>query len=133
MKQYWNEQELIDQWTLAEEEKELLNQRTDRGRIGCAILLKFLQIEGRFPVYHGESPRLAVDFLSQQLGLAASAWLDFPMKGSSNERARAQIRSYLGFHPATVADAEQLQCYLLEHVVPQDQEVRHLRSAALDW
>jgi len=55
------------------------------------------------------------------------------MKGSSNERARAQIRSYLGFHPVTVVDAEQLQCYLLEYVVPQDQEVRHLRSAALDW
>lgn len=50
MKQRWNEQKLVDQWILTEAEKELLNQRTDRGRIGCAILLKFLQVEGRFPV-----------------------------------------------------------------------------------
>lgn len=133
MKQHWNEQELAAQWTLTEAEKQLLNQRTDRGRIGFAVFLKFLQLEGRFPAYHREVPWLAVDFLAQQLGLTASAWLDFPMKGSSNERARAEIRAHLGFHPITVADAEQLQRYLLEHVVPQDQEVRHLHGAALDW
>ena len=50
MKQHWNEQELVEQWTLTEAEKELLNQRTDRGRMGFAVLLKFLQIEGRYPV-----------------------------------------------------------------------------------
>ena len=133
MKQHWNERELVEQWTLTEAEKELLNQRTDHGRIGFAVLLKYLQIEDRFPIYHREPPALAVDFLAQQLALPASAWLDFSMKGSSSERARAIIRAYSGYHPVTVADAEQLQSYLLQHVVPQDQEARHLRSAALDW
>ncbi len=133
MKRHWNEQELVEQWTLTVTEKQHVNQRTDRGRIGFAVFLKFLQIEGRFPLYHREVPWVAVDFLAQQLGLTGSAWLDFPMKGSSNERVRAEIRACLGFHPVTVADAEQLQHYLLEHVLPQDQEARHLRSAALDW
>ncbi len=40
MKQHWNEQELVEQWTLTAAEKELLKQRTDRGRIGFAVLLK---------------------------------------------------------------------------------------------
>lgn len=133
MKQHWHEQELAEQWTLTEDEQQLLKQRTERGQMGFAVCLKFLQIEGRFPAYHREVPWLAVDFIADQLNLPASAWLDFPMKKGSNERIRAEIRAYLGFHPITLTDTEQLKNYLLTHVVPLNQDTRHIRSAALDW
>jgi hypothetical protein len=40
MKRCWNEQELAEHWTLFEAEAHLLANRTDRCRIGVAVLLK---------------------------------------------------------------------------------------------
>ena len=36
-------------WSLSVEELELLANRTDRSRLGLAVLLNFFQVEGRFP------------------------------------------------------------------------------------
>lgn len=44
MKRCWNEQELVEHWTLCDAEEGLLANRTDRGRIGVAVLLKFFQV-----------------------------------------------------------------------------------------
>ena len=49
MKRHWDEQELAAHWSLAHDEFELVRNRTDHSRIGFAALLKFFQIEGRFP------------------------------------------------------------------------------------
>jgi hypothetical protein len=54
MKQYWSEGELVECWTLTGVERQLSDQRTQRGRLGLAVLLKFFQFEGRFPDYHKE-------------------------------------------------------------------------------
>ncbi len=52
MKQNWTEQELVEFWTLTDSEKQLLEQRTESGRLGYAVLIKFFRIEGRFPLYN---------------------------------------------------------------------------------
>ncbi len=51
MKQRWAPDELINYWTLTPEETNLVNNtsKTDYNRIGCAVLLKHFQIEGKFP------------------------------------------------------------------------------------
>lgn len=54
MKQYWSEGELVEFWTLTDVERQLSDQRTPRGRLGLAVLLKFFQFEDRFPYYHKE-------------------------------------------------------------------------------
>jgi hypothetical protein len=41
MKRCWNEQELIEHWTLFKAEEALLTNRTERERMGVAILLSF--------------------------------------------------------------------------------------------
>ena len=49
MKRCWDEQELMEHWTLFESEEAFFaTNRTDRGRIGVAVLLKFFQFNGRF-------------------------------------------------------------------------------------
>jgi hypothetical protein len=123
MKQNWTERELVEFWTLSDSEKQLLEQRTESGRLGYAVLIKFFQIEGRFPLYNKEAPWSAVDFLADQLNSPASVWLDFPLKGPSSERARSTIRSFLGFRSPTNEDSQQLQAWLTQHIVPLDQDV----------
>ena len=101
--------------------------------MGLAVLLKFFQLEGRFPLYHKEVPLLALDFLADQLGIAVSVWFDFPLKGRNGERARKTIRTFLGFRRATVADSQQIQLWLSQAIVPRDQEPSHLKAAVLEW
>jgi TnpA family transposase len=133
MKQYWSEGELVECWTLTGVERQLSDQRTQRGRLGLAVLLKFFQFEGRFPDYHKEVPLPAVDYVAEQLDVPVSTWFDYPLKGRSGSRDREQLRTFLGFRQATSDDAEHIQRWLRQEVVPQDQDPRHLQSAVFDW
>jgi len=64
---------LVEFWTLTGVERQLSDQRTQRGRLGLAVLLKFFQFEGRFPDYHKAVPLPAVDYVAEQL--------DVPVRG----------------------------------------------------
>ena len=48
MKQCWSASDFTESWTLSDLEKQLTDQRTQQGRLGLALLLKFFQVEGRF-------------------------------------------------------------------------------------
>jgi hypothetical protein len=133
MRQRWNEQDLIEHWTLTGADKKLLIQRTNRGRVGLAILLKFFQLEGRFPRYHKEVPEAAIEYLGEQLAIPATLWFDYELKGRSGKRDREQIRNYLEFRPISAADSEQLHEWLARDVVPEDQDPDHIRLSALEW
>lgn len=81
MKQNWDEQELIKCWNLTDLEKQLLQQRTKQNRLGFSILLKFFQIEGRFPAFHKEVPKIATEFLADLLSIASELWITLSTKG----------------------------------------------------
>lgn len=100
MKQCWSGSELAQFSSLSDDERQLSDQRTQQGRLGLTILLKFFQVEGRFPHYHKEVPLPAVEYLAEQLEAPASAWLDYPLKGRSGSREREQLRVFLGFRQA---------------------------------
>lgn len=133
VKRFWDEQELAEHWALTAEEWELLARRTDRSRLGFAILLKFFQVEGRFPRDRKEIPSAARDHLADQLGVEPDAFAEYDLAGRNSKRDREQIRSALGFRRVTVADAEELAGWLRRDVLPADHEPDHLRQAALDW
>ncbi|MBV8607386.1 MAG: Tn3 family transposase [Singulisphaera sp.] len=133
MKRYWDEQELAEHWSLTAEEWELLARRTDRSRLGLAILLKFFQVEGRFPRDRKEVPAAVRDHLADQLGVEPDAFAEYDLAGRSSKRDRDQIRSALGFRRVTVADAEELVERLRRDVLPSDHKPDHLRQAAMDW
>ena len=67
MKRHWDEQELAEHWSLTDDEFEMLRNRTERGRLGFAVLLKFFQAEGRFPTERREVPAVALDYIASQV------------------------------------------------------------------
>ena len=124
MKRCWDEQELAEHWTLFESEAALFAKRTDRGRIGVAVLLKFFQFNARFPRYHKDVPGPVLAFVGEQLSISPTAWFDYDLKGRSSKRDREQIRAFLGFRPVTVADEEQLREWLRREVICEDMDTR---------
>jgi hypothetical protein len=63
MRQEWLLEDLIESWTLVEADWKLIGNKAGVTRLGFTLLLKFYEIEDRFPVYLQEVPGPAVDYL----------------------------------------------------------------------
>jgi TnpA family transposase len=133
MKRQWETEELVEHWTLDVEDRALLGNKTGATRLGFAILLKFFRREGRFPQYKNEVPGIVITFLATQVGVDASAYLQYAWQGRTIEYHRAQIREALGFRESSVADGEQMQQWLMTEVLPQEHQEERLREQAYAW
>ena len=101
MRQVWEPEDLVAAWTLLEDDRRLIANKTGATRLGFALLLKFFEQEGRFPSSPDEVPRRAVDYVGAQVKVDASRFGDYPWSGRTVEYHRAQIRAELGFRVAT--------------------------------
>ena len=63
MQAEWEPDELIDAWTLTGGDWDLIANKAGVTRLGFAVMLKFYEIEGRFPAYPEEVPPAAVRYL----------------------------------------------------------------------
>src|SRR6266581_296358 len=133
MKRQWETEELVEHWTLDVEDRALLGNKTGATRLGFAVLLKFFRREGRFPQYKNEVPALVVTYLSTQVGVDASAYMQYAWQGRTIEYHRAQIREALGFRESSVADGEQMQQRLIIEVLPQEHQEERLREQTYAW
>ncbi len=130
MKRQWETEELVEHWTLDVEDRTLLDNKTGATRLGFAILLKFFRREGRFPQHKNEVPGIVITYLSTQVGVDASAYMQYAWQGRTIEYHRAQIREALGFRESSVADGEQMQQWLITEVLPQEHQDERLREQA---
>lgn len=126
-------EEFQELWALIGDETALLPGMTDKGRLGFAVMLKFMQVYGRLPEGHDELDPHAVELIASQLDVTAETFAAYEMLGRQGQRHRRQIRSYLGFRPATGSDLNQLSGWLSKDLLPFDPQARHGRDMALDW
>ncbi|HSH82141.1 MAG TPA: Tn3 family transposase, partial [Herpetosiphonaceae bacterium] len=129
MKRAWDTDELIEHWTLTPDELALLGTKTGHNRLGCALLLKYIQLEGRFPQHKHDVPTTVVTYVATQLGVPPELYLQYDWRGRSIEYHRAEIRDYLGFRIATVQDAHDLVAWLLTQDVVYDRQIDHVTAA----
>lgn len=70
MRMEWSDEDLVGSWTLVGEDWSLVGNKAGATRLGFAALLKFFEIEARFPRSAEEVPSAAVAYLAEQLKLA---------------------------------------------------------------
>jgi len=63
--------ELVEHWTVLEDEQQLVAGKRGATRLGFALLLKFYTRSGRFPRGRSELPQEAVDFVARQMKVSA--------------------------------------------------------------
>ena len=129
----WNDPDSQDLWTLAAHESELLGGMTNKGKLGFAAQLKFMEQHGRFPEHHGEIDSNSAQWLASQLGATAELLSSYEFGGRQGQRHRRTIRTFLGFRPATGTDLQQLGQWLCDEVLPFDPQARHGCDFAFDW
>jgi hypothetical protein len=97
-------EELIACWTLSMTTGGWVGNKTGATRLGFALLLKFFELDGRFPRHAGEVPRAAIDYIAGQVKVDPAAFGAYDWSGRSIKGHRAQIRRALGFRECTVGD-----------------------------
>ena len=103
-------------WVLTSADQTLVMTKNGANRLGFAVLLLFYRANGRFPKEPIEIDEETVARVARQLGaeLNDHDWCDTTNR--TWKRHRAEIRAWLGFREATVADAELLEAWLRDQV-----------------
>jgi len=112
VRQEWEPEDLIEVWTLLEEDQERLRNKSGANRLGFALLLKFFEVEARFPEDAGEIPVPAVSYVAQQVKVPAEEWATYDWSGRAIKRHRMEIRGAFGFRECTEEDQGQLAEWL---------------------
>ena len=126
MKRNWNNQELSEHWTIEPSEKELSLRKKGANRLGFALLLKFFQVNGRFPERKNELPRVVQTFVAEQLDLPTGLYQDYRWGGRTLTSHRVEIRDLYGFRRMGVSDFGPVRQWLIDEVLPQEVDERRM-------
>ena len=103
MRREWEPEELIDCWTLVDDDWELVAKKRGATRLGFALLFKFYELEGRFPRHAGEVPKPALGYIAAQVKVAAAAFSDYEWTGGrSTTTGRRSARRWVFARPPLV-------------------------------
>jgi len=114
MRQHWEIDELIRHWTFDPNDLALVRNKTGPTRVGFAVLLKFFELEARFPRSRDEIPAEAADFVAKQVGIEFQDWAGYDWSSRSTKRHRRQIRDRFGFRAWTDDDVDGLVDWLID-------------------
>ena len=120
MRAEWEPDELIGAWTLIEGDWELIANKAGVTRLGFAVILKFYEIEGRFPAYPEEIPAAAVEYVASLVKVKAGLFAKYSWRGRTIEYHRAQIRRAYGTRPPSEADEERWAQWLANEMCPTE-------------
>ena len=101
------------------------------GRLGFAMMLKYLLWRGRFPRGRHEIPDDAIAHVARQIGVSAGDMGFYDVASRQARNHRAEIRGHTGFRVCTVADADKLALWLAGGVARDGRSADHVRAELL--
>ena len=131
MRREWEPEDLIACWTLIESDWPLVGNKTGITRLGFALLLKFFELESRFPRHASEIPPAAVEYVASQVKVDPETLGRYRFSGRTFEYHRAQIRGTFGFREITVSDEQELSRWMAEEVCPTELRQERMVEALL--
>jgi len=123
--------ELIEFWTLLDEDREHLVGKRGASALGFALLLKHYSHVGRFPRRRSDLSDAVIEFVARQVGVDASDLGFYEWSGRTIEYHRNQIRAQLGFRVATISDQEKLTAWLASNVAHAERRPERVRDELL--
>jgi hypothetical protein len=129
VKQVWEPEELVAYWTLVDDDWRLLGNKTGATRLGFALVLKYIEIEGEFPRFGEQVPLAAVEFVAGLVKVDPAEFAKYSFDNRTAEYHRAQIRQALGLRPATDEDKARWTEWLAAEQCPVEQDRDRLQAA----
>ena len=129
VRQEWSPEDVVACWTLVDGDWDLVVNKSGPTRLGFCLMLKFFEIEGRFPEFIEEFPQPAVEYVAGLVKVPAAEVAKYDLAGA--KRHRKQIREALGFRPSMLADEERLTEWMAAEVCPVELVEDRRREALL--
>lgn len=123
--------ELVEHWTVLDDELDLVAGKRGATRLGFALLLKYYTWHGRFPRGPAEFADEVVDYVARQVKVPASELGLYGWTGRTIEYHRAQIRDHLGFRVCGVSDGEKVTQWLAANVTNAERHPERVRQELL--
>jgi hypothetical protein len=123
--------ELVEKWTLLDDEQSLVAGKRGATRLGFVLLLKFYLQHGHFPRGRSALPDDAVQFVADQVKVPASELGLYEWSGRTSRYHQAQIREHLGFRECSVEDADKLASWLSVEVCEDERQRDRVRELLL--
>jgi uncharacterized protein DUF4158 len=92
MREEWSAAELETAWTLTEQDRERIGDRTGADRLMFAVLLKYSEIDGGFPEFREHVPAEAVTYVAEQVDVDEDEFYLFPWRRRKIVEYAARIR-----------------------------------------
>lgn len=127
MKRKWDNHELTEHWVIDENEQPLILNKRGVNRLGFALLLKFFQLEGRFPEKPYEIPRVVRAFVAEQLSVDENDYGQYDWEGRGIKRHRVEIRKLYGFRRTGKEELDSLRQWLIDEVIPKGVDERRVK------
>ena len=122
VKQNWDTEELIENWTLLPQELKLAKKKVGGNQIGFAVLLKHFQLLAYFPEDKSSISQVIISYIASQLNLPESSYSDYDWQGRSAKVYRVEIRRLFNFKVASVQDSEEMTTWLIDEILPDEQK-----------
>lgn len=104
-------------------------KNNDKNRLGFAVLLKYFQLENRYPRHIKFIDPLMLNTIANQLNIPSSMIDQFDWEGRSTKRFRQEIREFFRYRKATVDDVLALKAWLFKNIFPnaakRSQRIEH--------
>lgn len=101
MKRNWTADEQLEHFTILENEIALVSNFNQSGKLGFMTMLKFFQMEARFPTSKDEIPLAILGFLAKQLRIDPEKFDGYVFEGRSFKRHKTIIRNHFGYKPSS--------------------------------
>lgn len=133
MKHFWTEEDLIEHFTISNEERELLSKKPSAGKVAFAVLLKFYQHEGMFPSHRVDVPKSVASYIARQIGFSFTDFYSCDWQGRTIKRYRTQIRKFLGFRKWSRRYSNRLIQWLITNILPELFKAEQLKETAVKY
>jgi hypothetical protein len=108
-----------------------LRNKSGANRLGFALLLKFFEVEARFPESAGEIPERVVSFVAHQVKVPAEEWASYDWAGRAITRHRSEFRAVYKFRESTEEDQAALAEWLSAELCPVELSRERLVAAVV--
>jgi hypothetical protein len=120
MKRRWTVEELIEQWSLSSDDRDLLYRKESTGRLGLVAQLAFYRRYARFPERRGEFAPAVIAHLAEQIDATPSTLDAYEWSDRTGRRHRERILEFLGVGPFDLVAEMELRSWLMTDAFPQE-------------
>jgi hypothetical protein len=109
------------------------SKSTVDNHLAFAVMLKFFQLEGRYPTQADGLSETMIGSLSVQLNCSHANLSNYNWMSRTAKRFRQEIRILLNYKEATATDSDQLVQWLMEKVLPLSPTLSQCHEHALQF